>query len=69
MGMLMHGKHAGCGQGTCAGELAVSDVGEKERSQLRGHNPSMAPKCGNRRAGSAHISSKARSKMSKSSRA
>jgi hypothetical protein len=42
MGMLMHGRHAGCGQGTCADELAVSDVGEKERSQLRGHNPSMA---------------------------
>jgi len=34
MGMILHGKHTGCGRGTCSSE--VSDVREKERSRLRG---------------------------------
>ena len=35
MGMLMHGKHTGCGRGTCSGELEVSCRGEGEVAAAR----------------------------------
>jgi hypothetical protein len=47
--------------------IVVSDD-EEERRELLGHVTSMGPKYGTRRAGSAHISFNARSKMFKSSR-